>query len=180
IDPDGAAIGELSPAVLVDARMLKKNSDISRESAPVVIALGPGYRASEDVHYVVETSRGHDLGRVISEGEALPDTGVPGELGGETAKRVLRAPTSGEFIPTMKLGEMVSAGDVVGEVNGAEIKSELNGLLRGLLHDGIMVSKGMKIGDVDPRGNRDFLHSVSDKANSIAGGVVEAVFRGIG
>ena len=80
----------------------------------------------------------------------------------------------------MKLGEMVSAGDVVGEVNGAEIKSELNGLLRGLLHDGIMVSKGMKIGDVDPRGNRDFLYSVSDKANSIAGGVVEAVFRGIG
>ena len=180
IDPDGAAIGELSPAVLVDARMLKKNSDISRESAPVVIALGPGYRASEDVHYVVETSRGHDLGRVISEGAALPDTGVPGELGGETAKRVLRAPISGEFIPTMKLGEMVSAGDVVGEVNGAEIKSELNGLLRGLLHDGVMVSKGMKIGDVDPRGNRDFLHSVSDKANSIAGGVVEAVFRGIG
>ena len=117
---------------------------------------------------------------MISEGEALPDTGVPGELGGETAKRVLRAPVSGEFSSTIKLGEMVSTGDVVGEVNGAEIKSEISGLLRGLIYDGVMVSKGMKIGDVDPRGNRDFLYSVSDKANSIAGGVVEAVFRGIG
>ncbi len=180
IDPDGDSIDNLSPAVLVDGRMLKKNSDITKESAPVVIALGPGYSASEDVHFVVETSRGHNLGRVISEGMALPDTGVPGKLSGETAKRVLRAPVGGKFNSIVKLGEMVSEGEVVGDVNGSEIKSELKGVLRGLLHDGVGVSKGMKIGDVDPRGNRDYLHSVSDKANAIAGGVIEAVFRGIG
>ena len=179
IDPDGDSINSLSPTVLVDARMRKKNSDIKRESAPVVIALGPGYSASEDVHFVIETSRGHNLGRVISEGAALPDTGVPGKLGGETAKRVLRAPISGKFISIVKLGEMVLGGDVIGEVNGTEIKTEISGLLRGLIYDGVRVSEGMKIGDVDPRGNRDYMHSVSDKANAIAGGVMEAVFRGI-
>lgn len=179
IDPVGDSIESLSPTVLVDARMLKKNSDITRESAPVVIALGPGYSASEDVHYVIETSRGNNLGRVISKGTAMPDTGVPGKLGGETAKRVLRAPNDGKFNSIMKLGDMVSVGDVVGEVDGIEIKTEISGLLRGLIYDGVKVSKGMKIGDVDPRGNREFMHSVSDKANAIAGGVMEAVFRGI-
>ena len=180
IDPDGDSIDKLTPTVLVDARMLKKNSDITRESAPVVIALGPGYSASEDVHFVVETSRGHNLGRVISEGMALPDTGIPGKLSGETARRVLRAPVDGKFNSVVKLGEIVSGGEVVGEVSGTEIKTEISGLLRGLIHDGVRVSKGMKIGDVDPRGNRDYVHTVSDKANAIAGGVIEAVFRGIG
>lgn len=179
IDPDGNSIDNLSPTVLVDARMMKKNSDLKKESAPVVIALGPGQTASEDVHYVIETARGHDLGRVISKGSALPDTGIPGELGGETAKRVLRAPVSGKFNSIAKLGEMVSEGDVVGELNGTEVKSELNGLLRGLLYDGVTVSAGMKIGDVDPRGNRDYMYTISDKANAVAGGVMEAVFRGI-
>ncbi len=179
VDPDGDLIESLSPTVLVDARMLKKNSDITRKTAPVMIALGPGQSASEDVHFVIESSRGHDLGRVISEGAALPDTGIPGNLGGETAKRVLRAPTAGKFKSIMKLGDMVSDGDIVGELNGTAVKTEISGLLRGLIYSGVTVSKGMKIGDVDPRGNREFMHSVSDKANAIAGGVVEAVFRGI-
>ena len=179
IDPDGDSIDNLSPTVLVDARMLKINSDITRESAPVVIALGPGQSASEDVHYVIETSRGHNLGRVISKGAALADTGVPGKLGGETAKRVLRAPNDGRFNSIMKLGDMVSVGDVVGEVDRTAVKTEISGLLRGLIYDGVRVSEGMKIGDVDPRGNIDQMHSVSDKANAVAGGVVEAVFRGI-
>ncbi|MCH7496180.1 MAG: EF2563 family selenium-dependent molybdenum hydroxylase system protein, partial [Candidatus Marinimicrobia bacterium] len=179
IDPDGKSIGNLSPVVLVDGRMLKKNSGITIESAPVVIALGPGYSASEDVHFVVETSRGHNLGRVISKGMALPDTGIPGKLGGETAKRVLRAPIGGEFNSVVKLGEMVSEGEVVGDVSGTEIKTEISGLLRGLIYDGVRVSEGTKIGDVDPRGNIAQMHSVSDKANAIAGGVMEAVFRGL-
>ena len=159
--------------------MLKTKSDITRYSAPVVIALGPGQSASEDVHFVIETSRGHNLGRVISKGAALPDTGVPGKLGGETAKRVLRAPNDGKFKAVMKLGDMVSSGDVVGELNETAVKTEISGLLRGLIYDGVRVSEGMKIGDVDPRGNIDQMHSVSDKANAIAGGVLEAVFRGI-
>ena len=179
IDPDGDSIYDLSPTVLVDGRMLKKNSDITRDLAPVVIALGPGFSASDDVHYVIETSRGHNLGRVISKGTALPDTGVPGKSGGETAKRVLRAPNDGNFNSMMKLGEMVSVGDVVGEVDGTAVKTEISGLLRGLIYNGVKVSEGMKIGDVDTRGNRDYIYSVSDKANAVAGGVLEAVFRGI-
>ncbi len=179
IDPDGDLIENLSPTVLVDARMLKTNSDITRDSAPVVIALGPGQSASEDVHFVIETSRGHNLGRVISKGAALPDTGVPGKSGGETVKRVLRAPNDGKFKSVMKLGDMVSGGDVVGELNETAVKTEISGLLRGLIYDGVRVSEGMKIGDVDPRGNIDQMHSVSDKANAVAGGVLEAVFRGI-
>jgi len=179
IDPGGESITDLSPTILIEARMRKKNFDLTIDSAPLVIALGPGYTASEDCHFVIETARGHDLGRVISEGTALQDSGVPGKVGGETSKRVLRASSAGEFKSIVKLGEMVSEGEIVGEVNEVGIKSELNGLLRGLLHDGVMVSDGMKIGDVDPRGDKDNLYTVSDKANAVAGGVIEAVFRGL-
>ena len=117
---------------------------------------------------------------MISQGAALSNSGVPGNLGGETARRVLRAPIDGNFNSIVKIGERVSVGEVVGEVDGAEIKTEISGLLRGLIYHGVRVSEGMKIGDVDPRGNIDQLYSVSDKANAIAGGVMEAVFRGIG
>ena len=180
IDADGKSIDDLSPTVLVDARMKKKNSNITKESAPVVIALGPGHAAPEEVHFVIETARGHNLGRVIAEGSAQENTGIPGETGGESVRRVLRASAVGEFSSTRKIGETVREGDVVGEAGGVEVKTEIAGLLRGLLHDGTGVSEGMKIGDVDPRGNLNFLHTVSDKANAIAGGVMEAVFRGLG
>ena len=179
IDPEGAAIQELSPKILIDARMMKNNPDTNSDMAPVVIALGPGYAAPEDAHYVIETSRGHDLGRVITNGNALKDTGVPGEVGGETIRRVIRSPISGKFESNANIGDMLSAFQTVGKVNGKEVITEISGLLRGLLYDGVEISKGTKIGDVDPRGNSDFLHTISDKANAIAGGVMEAVLRSI-
>ena len=178
IDPAGDSIGKLLPKTVIDARMLKNNMDSSLKTAENVIALGPGYTAPDDARYVIETSRGHDLGRVITKGSALPNTGVPGEVGGESAKRVLRAPADGEFNSIIQLGEMVSEGEPVGEVNGERVTAEISGLLRGLIHDGVRINKGTKIGDVDPRGNPDYLHTISDKANAIAGGVMEAVMKG--
>ncbi len=180
IDPAGDSIGKFSPKIVIDARMMKNNPDTSSKMAETVIALGPGYTAPEDARYVIETSRGHDLGRVITEGSALPNTGVPGEVGGETAKRVLRAPADGEFKSLVQLGEMVSEGEPVGEVSGQNVTAEISGLLRGLIHDGVRIKKGTKIGDIDPRGNPDYLRTISDKANAIAGGVMEAVMRGSG
>jgi len=179
IDPDGSAIQKVSPKILIDARMLKNNQDTSSKMAPLVIALGPGYLAPEDAHYVIETSRGHDLGRVITNGSALKNTGVPGEVGGETIKRVIRSPISGKFKSTAKLGDMVSASQVVGNINGIEVETEISGILRGLIYEGVEISAGTKIGDVDPRGNPDYLHTISDKANAVAGGVMEAVLRSI-
>lgn len=179
IDPEGSTIQKLSPKVIVDARMLKNNSDTNSNLAPVVIALGPGSAAPKDAHYVIETSRGHDLGRVITNGSALKNTGVPGEVGGETIRRVIRAPVSGKFETTKNLGDMVSALQVVGNINGIEVKTEISGMLRGLIHNGVEISEGTKIGDVDPRGNSDYLHTISDKANAAAGGVMEAVLRSI-
>ena len=180
IDPAGDSIGKFAPKTVIDARMMKNNPDTSSKMAETVITLGPGYTAPADARFVIETSRGHDLGRVITEGSALPNTGVPGEVGGESAKRVLRAPAAGEFNSLIRLGEMVSEGEPVGEVNGQNVKAEISGLLRGLIHDGVRIKKGTKIGDVDPRGNPDYLHTISDKANAIAGGVMEAVMRGNG
>ncbi len=180
IDPAGDSIGKLLPKTVIDARMMKDNVDTSSKMAETVIALGPGYTAPEDAHYIIETSRGHDLGRVITEGSALPNTGVPGEVGGESAKRVLRAPADGEFNSIIQLGEMVSEGEPVGEVNGERVTAGISGLLRGLIHDGVKISKGVKVGDVDPRGNPDYLGTISDKANAIAGGVMKAVMRGSG
>ena len=180
VDPAGESIAKFSPKTVIDARMMKDNPDTSPKMAETVIALGPGYTAPEDAHYVIETSRGHDLGRVIKEGSALPNTGVPGEVGGEAAKRVLRATADGEFKSLIQLGEMVSEGEPVGEVNGEKVTAEISGLLRGLIHDGVRIQKGTKIGDVDPRGNPDYLRTISDKANAIAGGVMEAVMRGSG
>ena len=179
IDPEGSAIQKLSPKIIIDARMLKNNPDTDSNMAPVVIALGPGYAAPEDAHYVIETSRGHDLGRVITNGSAVKNTGVPGEVGGETIKRVIRSPISGKFKATKNLGDLVSAFQVVGNINGLEVKTKISGMLRGLIHDSVEISEGTKIGDVDPRGNSDYLHTISDKANAIAGGVMEAVLRSI-
>ena len=179
IDPEGSAIQKLSPKILVDARMMKHSTDTKSDSAPVVIALGPGYSAPDDAHYVIETSRGHNLGRVIESGSAIKDTGIPGAIEGESVRRVLRSPRSGVFKSTSKLGDLVDADQVVGTVNGKEVKTKISGLLRGLLYDGVEISEGIKIGDVDPRGNPEFLLTISDKANAIAGGVMEAVMRSI-
>jgi len=179
VDPDGLYLAELEPGVLVDARMLKRGAGAHRGQAPVVVGLGPGFVAGEDVHFVVETQRGHDLGRVLTRGAALPDTGVPGVLGGESARRVVRAPAAGILRVERQIGEIVRRGERLGWAGGAPVLSALDGILRGLLHEGLEVRQGEKIADVDPRGASVDVHTLSDKSRAIGGGVLEAVMRAL-
>jgi xanthine dehydrogenase accessory factor len=174
VDPDASVRHVLHPDLLVDAVIAKRNTGTRIDDAPAVVALGPGFRAGRDVHAVIETQRGHTLGRVIRDGEALADTGVPGEVGGFAAERVLRAPRAGAFHGLRQIGDRVARGDVVAEVDGEPVRSTLDGVLRGLLHSGLPVTPGYKVGDVDPRAAREHCFLVSDKALSVAGGVLEA------
>jgi xanthine dehydrogenase accessory factor len=139
--------------------------------------MGPGFCAGKDVHYVIETNRGHDLGRVILDGEAFPDTGVPGEIAGQSGLRVLRSPADGIFESQAEIGSPVQAGAVVGSVDGKEVAAQLTGVLRGLIRPGTRVSTGLKIGDVDPRGKSEYCFTISEKARAIAGGVLEAILK---
>jgi xanthine dehydrogenase accessory factor len=175
VDPQGAIRGELKPDVVVDAILAKQNTGTRIDDAPLVIGLGPGFRAGESVHLIIETNRGHRLGRVIEEGEADPDTGIPGEIAGYTWERVLRAPLSGRFFGKRRIGDRVEKGEVVAEVEGASVESKVGGVLRGILRDGLRVLEGMKVGDVDPRGAREHCFTISDKARAIGGGVLEAI-----
>lgn len=174
IDPEGKELASLGAEVLIDARMLKRNEGTRMDQARVVIGLGPGFEAGRDVHYVVETQRGHDLGRVVQ--RALEDTGLPGEIGGQTARRVVKAPAAGRFKALARLGDRVQEGDVLGHVGDVEVRSQLTGLLRGLLHDGLAVRPNEKLADVDPRLDTD-LYTISDKARAIGGGALEAILR---
>ena len=175
VDPEGCCIEKLSPAVLVDAILAKRNLGTKIDQAPLVIGLGPGFTAGEDVDVVVETMRGHNLGRVYYQGQAAPDTGVPGEVGGESKRRLLRAPAEGKIVPLHSIGDIVKAGEVIAEVEGVPLRAEISGALRGLIYPESWVSKGMKVGDIDPRGIREYCFTVSDKARSIGGAVLEAI-----
>jgi xanthine dehydrogenase accessory factor len=177
VDPAGEMVRVLQPTVLVDATMAKRNTGTRISDAPVVIALGPGFSAGRDAHAVVETKRGHYLGRVIWEGAALPDTGEPEPVAGYTFQRVLRAPAAGIFTASREIGESVWAGDTVGFVGEHPVRAGIDGVLRGLIASGRAVEKGLKIGDVDPRGQVDYCFTISDKARAVAGGVLEAMLH---
>ena len=174
VDPSADSVPSLRPLLLVDAVLAKRNLGTTVTDAPAVVALGPGFVAGRDAHAVVETMRGHTLGRVITQGAALPNTGVPGEVGGHAAERVLRAPAAGVFRGVLRIGDQVRAGDVAGHVDDHPVRSRLDGVVRGLLHDGLEVTEGFKLGDVDPRAEGAHCFTVSDKALAIAGGVLEA------
>ena len=175
VDPECRIREILRPAVLVDAILAKRNTGTRLDDAPLVIGLGPGFRAGKDVHLVVETNRGHNLGRVIEAGEAEPDTGIPGEIGGRTWERVLRTPVAGRFRAKKEIGDSVQKGERVAEVEGIDIEAQIGGVLRGVLRDGLFVPQGMKVGDIDPRGIRAHCFTISDKARAIGGGVLEAI-----
>jgi xanthine dehydrogenase accessory factor len=179
VDPAAAIIRQVKPAVLVDAIMAKKNTGTAIDDAPAVICAGPGFTAGLDCHAVIETARGHTLGRVITGGGALPNTGVPGEIGGYTTERLLRTGADGVFEALAAIGDTVREGDAVALVRGGAgevpIRAAIRGILRGLLPSGIMVAKGMKAGDIDPRCERSHCFTVSDKALAVAGGVLEAI-----
>jgi len=176
VDPDGKKTRNfLKPHVLIDAIIAKKNLGTQKNDAPLVIGLGPGFTAGKDVHVVIETNRGHNLGRVILRGPAEPDTGIPGDIGGYTVERVLWTMKKGIFHAHKSIGDRVNKGSVVAVVDDFPVIAKISGVMRGLLREGVEVRKGMKVGDIDPRGKRELCFTISDKARAIAGGVLEAI-----
>lgn len=169
---------QLHPRIVIDARLAKNKQDTTLDDAPLVIGLGPGFVAGQDCHAVVETNRGHHLGRVYWQGSAEPDTGQPEPVRGFDVQRVLRAPGDGEFIGRLGIGEVVRAGEVVAQVGAEPVRAQFDGVVRGLLHNGLRVTAGMKVGDIDPRGVREHCFLISDKARAIGGGVLEAILAG--
>jgi xanthine dehydrogenase accessory factor len=175
VDPGWTALGEGLPDVVVDATLAKRNLGTRAAEAPLVIALGPGFTAGRDAHMVVETQRGHYLGRLLTAGRAAPDTGVPGAIAGVDIDRVLRAPAAGAFEPLVSIGQMVSRGAAIGSVGGRRVTAAVSGVLRGLIRPGIAVAPGMKLGDIDPRGDIGTVGTLSEKARSLGGAVLLAV-----
>ena len=175
VDPEGRSIPTLRPDALVDAILAKRNLGTEITDAPVVIGVGPGFTAGVDCHAVVETMRGHTLGRVIREGSAIPNTGIPGLIGGFAGERVLRAPAAGLFHPLRDIGDAVTEGEVLATVEGKPMAATLTGTLRGILPEGTEVFPGMKAGDIDPRCQRSHCFTASDKALAVGGGVLEAI-----
>ena len=182
VDPDGTILKQMHPTVLVEATLSKYNSGVSMQDASIVIALGPGYEAGKDVQAVIETNRGHNLGRVYLSGFAEPNTGVPGTIGGYASERLLRAPCAGVLYEVRQIGDHVEVGETVAVVREMEETSEIrpvlaaiSGILRGLVRDGLPVSVGMKVGDIDPRAVREHCFTISDKSRAVAGGVLEAM-----
>jgi xanthine dehydrogenase accessory factor len=200
IDPDRSKAAALRPVVLIDAIMAKRNTGTRLTDAPIVIALGPGFTAGVDCHAVIETQRGHNLGRVYYHGAAQPDSGTPGNVGGQAVLRVVRSPVAGVFYAHKKIGDRLTAGDVIGRVIpvdvsltdsaawrlatidrdasqplGIVVKAKIDGVLRGVLHDGLKVPVNTKIADIDPRGEMEHCFTVSDKAWAVGGGALEAV-----
>jgi xanthine dehydrogenase accessory factor len=175
VDPNCVVARELRAGVIVDARLGKKSKGMSKDMAPLTIGLGPGFKAGRDVHIVIETNRGHNLGRVIREGFAQPNTGVPEVVEGYGEERVLRAPCNGKVKNIKRIGDTVGVGETVCYVGEEEVRSALPGVLRGIIMDGMAVTEGLKIGDIDPRGKPEYCFSVSDKARAIGGSVLEAI-----
>ncbi len=177
IDPQAESLVLLQPSIIVDAIMAKKNTATGIEDAELVIGIGPGFTAGKDVHAVVETKRGHNLGRVFYSGPAAEDTSEPGKIEGYGRERLLRAPSAGIFKPLKEIGDVVGAGDVVATVGQDKICTKIGGLVRGMLYPGLEVTAGMKIGDIDPRGMSVNYHNISDKARAVGGGVLEAILH---
>mgnify|MGYP001100312951 CR=1 FL=1 len=177
VDPEGKEVRGLQPDILLDAILAKKNLGTSLGDAPLVMALGPGFEAGKDVHYVVETNRGHYLGRLLTQGRAEANTGTPGPVQGITTDRVLRASANGRWETFSQIGDSIKAGDRVGAVDDTPVTAAIDGVIRGLIRPGIQVTQGLKIGDIDPRGIQQHCFSISEKALAIAGGVLEGILR---
>jgi len=177
VDPAWHTLSHIKPDVLVDAILAKRNLGTGLHEADLVVALGPGFTAGEDAHLVIETNRGHDLGRILTAGAAEPNTGIPGAIGGFAEERVLRAPSEGTFTASRAIGDLVKSGETVGSVGGRGVAARIDGILRGLIRDDQHVAAGLKLGDIDPRSEVRFCYTISDKARAIAGSVLEAILR---
>ena len=182
VDPEGASIRKLQPMAVVDAILAKKNLGTNKGMAEITVALGPGFEAGKDVDAVIETKRGHSLGRVIYQGQAIKNTGIPGMIGGYTKERVIHSPAEGKLRNVKKITDIVKQGDIIARIETGEksipVEATIDGLLRGLIRDGYPVTKGFKIADIDPRIDEyDNCFTISDKARCIAGGVLEAILH---
>jgi xanthine dehydrogenase accessory factor len=175
IDPPGVAIEKIRPSAVIDAILAKRNLGTHRGMAPVTIALGPGFCAGEDVDMVIETMRGHDLGRLIFKGYAMENTGIPGEIGGKSGQRVIHAPVSGTVVHKKQIGDIVQCDEILLIIEETEVRAPFTGLLRGLIREGLEVPKGMKIADIDPRTDVDW-RTISDKARCLGGAALEGYF----
>jgi xanthine dehydrogenase accessory factor len=167
-------------SVIVDARMQKKPMDTKIDDADLVVALGPGFFAGKDCHVVVETMRGPNMGKIIWDGCAEEDTGIPGEVGGLTGERLLRSPSSGEICWIKEIGDLVEKGEAIGSVGGDDVVARATGVIRGMISEGTLLEVGMKIGDIDPRGAKVDVNKVSDKALAVGNGVTGAVVEWLG
>ena len=176
-DAQWKSLQRLDPDIVIDAILAKRNLGTRIDEALLVIGLGPGFTAGEDVHFVIETNRGHNLGRIIASGSAEPDTGIPGVIEGVAETRLLLAPADGEFHALRNIGDHVETGDVVGRVGDADVVCRIGGVLRGLIRSRTQVVKGLKVGDIDPRDITAFCYTISDKARAISGSVLEAILR---
>ena len=175
VDPAASCLPAVAPAVLIDARMAKQPCDTRIDQAPLVIGLGPGFTAGVNVHAVVETNRGPNLGRVVWQGSCQPDTREPSPVLGITTGRVVRAPAAGRFVAQRSIGDLVQRGEPLGQVGDVPVPSPIAGLVRGLVADGLAVERDFKLGDIDPHGAAIDPAQISDKARAIAAGVLEAV-----
>ena len=175
VDPDAAIRTRMPFDAVVDAILAKYNVNTRMDDAPIVLALGPGFTAGQDCHGVVETKRGHYLGRLLLEGSAIPNTGVPGDVGGYTTQRIIRACKDGVFHPVAHIGDTVAEGDIVARVDDEPVYAQMPGTVRGMLPDGLQVQQGMKSGDIDPRCEYNHCFTISDKARAIGGGVLEGL-----
>ncbi len=176
VDENAERILSLKPDVLIDARIIKSwRDDTHLDDASLVIGLGPGFTAGENAHCVIETNRGHNMGRVFWSGAAEPDTGIPGTIKGEGLRRVIKAPCGGIFKPLVEIGDEVEEGELIARIDETEIRAQLSGIVRGIIYPGITVWEKLKIMDIDPRGNRNHCFTVSDKATALGGGVLEAI-----
>lgn len=177
IDPRCEVLKSIHFDAVVDSILAKKNLSTDPTQAPVVIGIGPGFLVPQDCHCVIETQRGHDLGRCIYQGCAAKNTGIPGEIGGYTVERLLRAPCDGIFHPILAIGDIVKAGQTVAMVDDRPVTAQIDGIVRGMLQDNVPVKAGMKSGDIDPRGCYEHCFTVSDKARAVGGGVLEAILH---
>lgn len=182
VDPECNILNELKFDAVVDAILAKKNMGTQITDAPIVIGLGPGFVGGEDCHAVIETQRGHQLARVLTDCAPAPDTGIPGLVGGYAKERVIKAPAAGNFVTTGKIGDIVAVDDSIGYIQTEDdrkvpVRTVIPGVLRGILYDGLPVFEGMKIADVDPRPVYEHCFSCSDKARAIGGGVLEAILH---
>ena len=175
VDPEGAQGARFRPEVFIDATVAKRKLGTSKTLAPLVIALGPGFIAGIDCHVVIETNRGHNLGRMIYSGAAEANSGIPGNICGHTVERVLRSPAAGRFTGLRNIGELVKKGDLVGRVDRFEVIAGIDGVLRGVIRTGTDIGSGVKVGDIDPRGDITYCNTISEKARALGGSVLEAV-----